>query len=389
MRLGFRTAAGRPRRARRFRLAGCLVAPLLLAGCAGGQQPLPTVDGPEAPELVQQVQGYVVMNGHGEDDVPDGLMVAVALPSRKSQVLIKSPPRNGADTPTLHALSGPDAEGRIAYVEDHFFVPTDKDRRHLLKVIRIDGTNDTELFSRPGDAMWARHGEIGHALALSPTRGRVAFLSGLQGVQMPGALLSAGSIEIWDIAKKAGHKADVTAVDDPLSWFPDGKRLAYVELVPPKEMVKPASEPEDFGAGFKGWEKVPAVHVLDTDTGKRTFLHLGWQPIVSSDGKSVLVQDFDNRLRLVTVADGKSQAVKLPGYWGRSLALLEGSRVLYWGLPTTGSPPRFTKYNSPLAGPKPMPSLKVADINSDKFHTVLPYLDPRDVISFGKVEGPR
>src|SRR5262249_27839153 len=163
-----------------------------------------------------------------------------------------------------------------------------------------DGANDTELFSRPGDAMWARQGEIGHALALSPTRGCVAFLSGLQSVQMPDALLSAGSLEIWDIAQKAGRKADVTAVDESLSWFPAGKRLAYVALVPPGEVAKSASELGDFGACFKKWDKVPAVHVLDIDTGKKTFLHLGWRPVVASDGKTVLVQDFDNRLRLVT-----------------------------------------------------------------------------------------
>jgi hypothetical protein len=383
-----RSRAGCLLRAKQPALPGCLFAPLLLLGCAAQRQPLPTVNGPEAPDLVKQVNGHVVMNGRGEDDIPDGLVVAIALPSLKSQVVIKSPPRDGADTPTLHALSGPDADGRIAYVEDHFFVPTDKDRRHLLKVIRLDGTNDTELFSRPGDAMWAKHGEIGHALALSPTGGRVAFLSGLQGVQMPGALLSAGSVEIWDIARKAGHKADVTAVDDTLSWFPDGKRLAYVELVRP-EAAKGPSELGDFGAGFKGWEKVPAVHILDTETGKKTFLHLGWRPVVSADGKTVLVQDFDNRLRLVTVADGKSKAVELPGYWGRTLAVLEGNRVLYWGLPTAGSPPRYTKYNSPLVGPKPMPSLKIAEMDSGKFQTVLPYLDPRDRISIGKVEGRR
>jgi hypothetical protein len=91
--------------------------------------------------------------------------------------------------PTIHALSGPDAEGRIAYIEDHFFVADEKNRRHLLKTIRLDGTHATELFSRPGDAMWAKspgHGEIGDDLALSPVGGRVAFLSGLVNTQMPG-----------------------------------------------------------------------------------------------------------------------------------------------------------------------------------------------------------
>jgi hypothetical protein len=64
-------------------------------------------------------------------------------------------------------MSGPDTEERIAYIEDHFFVANEKNRRDLLKTIRLDGTNDTELFSRPGDAMWATsggRGEIGDDL---------------------------------------------------------------------------------------------------------------------------------------------------------------------------------------------------------------------------------
>lgn len=49
---------------------------------------------------------------------------------------------NPKDDPTIHALSGPDAEGRVGYIEDHFFVEDKKDQRHLLKVLRLDGTQD-------------------------------------------------------------------------------------------------------------------------------------------------------------------------------------------------------------------------------------------------------
>ena len=68
--------------------------------------------------------------------------------------------KNRADMPNIHSLSGPDSEWRVAYIEDHFFVADEKNRRHLLKVIQLDGTEDTDLFSRPGDTMWG-HGEIG------------------------------------------------------------------------------------------------------------------------------------------------------------------------------------------------------------------------------------
>src|SRR5438552_2167386 len=91
----------------------------------------------------------------------------------------------------LSGNSGRFAAGTIAYVEDHFFVWNEKNRRHLLKTIKVDGSEDTTLFSRPGDAMWAstrEKGEIGRDLALSPTGGQVAFLSDLAQEQMPDAL---------------------------------------------------------------------------------------------------------------------------------------------------------------------------------------------------------
>ena len=96
----------------------------------------------------------------------------------------------------------------------YFFVPNEKDRRHLLKTIKIDGTEETELFSRPGDAMWAAspagHGEIGEQLALSAIGGRVAFITALKPIQMPSAYLQSGLIEIWDLKKKAGGKTDIS-----------------------------------------------------------------------------------------------------------------------------------------------------------------------------------
>jgi hypothetical protein len=70
------------------------------------------------------------------------------------------------------------------------------------------------------------------------------------------------------------------------------------------------------------------------------------------------------------------------------IALLNGSLVLYWGLPTTGSVLRYTQHNSPLVGKKLMLTVKVAQINSNKFLTLVPYVDPRDRVSFG-ISKPR
>src|SRR5437867_2555161 len=120
-----------------------------------------TVAGPESDKLLTGVRGYLLTSRNSRD------INCIELPTLKETIVRPMRPQV-RDDPTIHALSGPDAQGRIAYIEDHFFVENEKNRRHLLKTIRLDGTENTELFSRPGDAMWASKGEIGKSIALSP-----------------------------------------------------------------------------------------------------------------------------------------------------------------------------------------------------------------------------
>ena len=90
-----------------------------------------------------------------------------------------------------------------------------------------------------------------------------------------------------------------------MSWFPDGRRLAYVELVPAREWPFPADPNADrFGDSFRNWDAVPTVRVLDVETGHRVTLHVGWDPVVSADGQDVLLRDADNRWRRVGVETG-------------------------------------------------------------------------------------
>src|SRR5205823_5244674 len=133
----------------------------LLGGVARGQSK--TVPGPEVKNLLPATAGYLLTNQLND------AITAIQLPSLKETV-VRPSRKDPNDRPIIHALSGPDAEGRIAYIEDH-------EERHLLKTIKLDGTQDTEFFSRPGNALWATsaagHGEIGTHLALSPVGGRV------------------------------------------------------------------------------------------------------------------------------------------------------------------------------------------------------------------------
>ena len=352
-------------------------------------EPEPTVDGPEARDIVGRVAGYIVI-GRGTSEI-----AALSLPTMRETVVRPEPKEETDFYPTVHALSGPDAEGRIAYIEDHFFVKNEADRKHLLKTVKVDGTGDTEVFSHPGDAMWAGTGVskavIGTYIALAPFGGRVALLSALKRKQMTQALLRVGTIEIWDVAGKKPLAFDMRALDQPMSWFPDGKRLAYVKLVPRDRLPKPALGLDEFGTfGGHLWDEVPAVHVLDTQSGASTFLHVGWTPIVSSDGKTVLVGGWNVRMEFIwkcfTVSDGRSAPVRLPGDAVGPIAAPSENLVLYWGLPTTGAPIKYTKHNSMFqGGPRPMLTLKVAAVDSNRFQTVAPEISPVSLVSFGRV----
>src|SRR5215469_7198649 len=168
---------------RRSKALAVLFTSVVVFRCAAQET---TVPGPESDDLSKRVSGYVLHSRDGRS------IVALALPELKETLVRPFGAPNEDDDPTIHALSGPDDKGRIAYVEDHFFVKNKAERRHLLKIIHFDGTGETTLFSRPGDAMWAtsagRKGEIGKHLALSPTGGKVALVSGLSDKQMPSAL---------------------------------------------------------------------------------------------------------------------------------------------------------------------------------------------------------
>jgi len=359
-----------------------VIVALLLSGCGSNAAQKQTVPGPETANLLPATTGWLVRQ-EGAGDI-----VADALPSLHEAIV-----RPSARPGDIHALSGPDSQGRIAYIENHFFDSDEKHQHHLLKTIRLDGIGDTEIFSRPGDAMWAEsaagHGEIGKTLALSPRGGHVAFLSELSEVQMPAALLYCGQVEIWDVVKKTGSISGIRALDEGLAWFPDGRRLAYVKLIDAKQAVG-IPNTDLFGQYFRKWEKVPAVFIRDTSAGTDALVHVGVQPVVSFDGQSVLMTDFDGHWKLVDVATGKSIDVSWPGMYGNIVASVSDGVVLAWCLPTQGTKVELTKYYSPLVGPREMLTLKLAQLNSSHSQTVVPSIDPRATatVSFGRAEWP-
>jgi hypothetical protein len=355
---------------------GRLGAICLLAGCATRPAyPPETLPGPETLGLAARWRGVIIR------DEPVGGIIALELPSLTERT-IRAP---DAIRPAVRMLAGPDREGWIAYT-DHWDYDLNAERYSLrFRAIRLDGTGDHLLFSRR--LPMGSFNAMGDHMALSPGGRHIAFISDYTGVQMtqPDAWLTSGTLEIWDTTKSTGGPVGITARDGALSWFPDGRRLAYATLAPRGEAGDLAAA-DGFGAAWEHWPRVPAVHILDLKTGKGVFLCVGDDPVVSQDGESVMVRDYDARMRIVDAATGRWKPVKLPGQaWSytKSVVAFQGDSVLYWAVPTVGAPLRTTKDNSPLVGPKWMLTLKTADLKTGRYQTIMEGLDPRRDVDYG------
>ena len=307
--------------------------------------------------------------------VPAGI-IAIHLPTY-SKVAVFSAPRASA----IHRFSEPDAEGQVAFIES-YLKAGDAVTGHSLRVIKLMDRTEIELFHRPFDALWS--GITGQSLALAPVGGRVALVGKLAAVKQGNRSFDVGPLEIWDIKKGTGLETGIIAVDKGLSWFPDGKRLAYVELISKDEVIHIPSDSDDVEVDFLKWDKVPAVQVLETDTGKKTFIHVGFYPKVSANSQTVLVRDLNNGYTLVDVATRRSKPVQLPGDWQGPIALLDGNLILYRGLPTEGAAPRYVLRGSMGTNRwVPMGSVKLADLYTGKFQTIVPYVCYDARVRFG------
>jgi hypothetical protein len=339
-----------------------LVASLLAFASCAGDDARPAVV--EATELAGRLSGYIVHGASG------GALVAIALPGGDVTHLREPRDANaiGASLTGVHAVSGPDREGRLAFIEDQ--ISGDRERsRHRLMTIRIDGTEATRLFERVGSGMWAGsaagRGEIGKALALAPVGGRVAFVSGLGAADL--GAVPVGEIEIFDFATGERMPVSEAAHGDSLAWMPDGKRLLFVA--------------PDAGGGES------MVHVLDTDTGASRALSAGSSVVADTDGTHVWIGigRYPRPVRWMRfhVETSAISRVHVRVDVHRMLAAVDGLLV-YRGLPTPGTEVRVSKFGSRPQGTKLM-ALKVADSREMTFCTVVPYIDPRHPISFGQV----
>src|SRR5207248_7557078 len=78
------------------------------------------------------------------------------------------------------------------------------------------------------------------------------------------------------------------------------------------------------------------------------------------------------------------------GNWAQApLWLIDNDLLLYVGKAPPDAPVKMTENNSPLVGPKPLMSLKLTELSTGRFQTIIPDFDTRTPVSFGATEACR
>ena len=339
-----------------------------LSGCS--REPARFVEGSESVGLAQQATGCLALKqGWDAAEPAEPRILAISFPGLKQSIV-----REG----WAWTLSGPNKQGRIAFIEDN-------QDGYQIKTIRLDGTGEEMIFQKPGEPYDAR-------LAISPTGDRIAFVGNDVHSQNPGAYLTMGRLEIWDTVKKESRDTHITALSQPIYWSPDGRELAFVILANKKEIPNNQSLPgspegTDEERKYGAWDRYPAVHILNTETGEERFLCPGWHALFSSDWTSTLVRNGDDYLQ-VDMDTGQLTSFKLPiTIQGSPQFLLSKDLIIFRGPPTAGAAPKWLKRGSFKVGTQ-MDAIKIGNIRTGQFQTIVSYADFRDALSYGVIAEP-
>ena len=353
---------------RQYKSILVLAIAMLISGC---DVRLPTVNGPESEDLLPQLHGYIIM------DRERGI-IGIELPSTKEIIIRK--PWDKKNNP-VDALSGPDNQGRIAFIDSDLGAEI-----YSLKIIDMATRKETVVFTLHG-SYWPQDENYGQSFSYSRTGGMVAFITNYKDdlSLIRNDYVNIGTLEIVKTEKGIVIKTKIKALDKGLAWFPDGKQLVYAALVRKNELPHNLKMQFDdgFGREMNAWHSIPVVFVLDVITMSSRPLHIGWNPIVSSDGSSIFIQDYKGRLRKYIMATHDSISVDIPPTKQSHVFSSIGNDVLlYKGLPTKGSKQKF-RFTSTF-GTTLYWTLKVAQLTTGKFKTIEQYLDIHRRVSYGE-----
>ena len=323
---------------------------LALAGCWA--TPSPTVPGPESPELLERVHGTVLVSGdwtpHDELDV---------------YVLSRGIHRKIELDHDFFWFSNADEHGRFVYERRIRSFWTHEERFELY-LASIDGTPERRIRSTTAGL---------HRVALSRSGRHVAFVeAGDTGNRLhvldletqkdrgyPGP--SSGALQWLDGERALVHSVSVRREDVPEDLRP---------CVPPIDALRPNGE-------------VSVVQVFDLESGVDRPLCVGAEPTPIPGRFEIAVAELETgKVSVVDAKDGRRirEWTPVPGwnresYWDHLLGAFDSDLAMYVGLPTSGAEQRSYIPGNPLFR-EMMSTIKVADLSTGKFVTVVPHVRP-------------
>jgi hypothetical protein len=288
--------------------------------------PLPTVDGPEEPAVLEGTSGTLVVFER-EDASHLRVLSLPALQERTIGVVGEA-----------KCVSGPDDNGRVVYVQTKHGAGR---WTYALRCVSLVDGADKLLLERNGEL------NVACEVALAPTGGLTAFTSS---IDRAGYDYSPWVLEIVDVATGATQLVDGSITQHRPCWFPDGRQLAFVE--------------------WRSADRTRITSVLDVRTSDRRVVRESSDDELLSAASlygGELLFASKRGLCRIDAQSGRTSGedIHLPGnMW--MLGELDGGKFLYEGLPTTGVEQRVRHaYIWPN-------DIKLADAQSGKFVTVVP-----------------
>jgi hypothetical protein len=347
-----------------------------LAGCATGIKHR-VAEGVEDASVLQDITGIITQRpGRG-----DARCIAIIHLDTKRRRCAEG---IVIDEPVMRAQAIDN--GKKIVVMNHYFAPHSDNPKQFnpgtFNLTLRDGTARRETALTSWQTSSAGSNVYDKMFSISPDETTIAMVRDDKDLRIDRLPLEArrqGPLELFDMRTNTWRDTGTVALNEGAVVWLSAEEIAYVRSVPRKEaQVELLPRDGEFASEFQNFPVMPMVFVRSLVNGRERALHAGVDIALTPDKKQLLIRDTKNRLRMVDVASGRHRAVTLNGIANRGvIGFVAPDRVLYWALPSEGRETRETLFNSPLVGPKQMLSLKIGVLDTNRFATVVPFIDPR------------
>lgn len=307
----------------------------------------------ESPELLDRVHGVVLSTDSAK------AVTATSVPSLERSVIV--PP---GDAGRVLAFSNVLADGTFVFVEN-------------------EGAGKRLMLASVGAERPLRQLAEWKGRTTEPTVGSVALSSdGRRAVlawqcrgSLGGHLL--GWLQRVDLETGASEPIGVAACVNKLAFLPGDREVLAGAC---------RQQPGWLAEGDLGQLPAPDegldLTAVDVASGAVRVLAGGCEPVLATDGGSVIFAPSRSEYGLLRLARGSIESVHWPGDLGGPLAFATDDWVAYVGWPTEGADVIATRFFSPTVGPRELGDVKLASLHDGRFVTVHRGVDPRHAIAF-------